>query len=134
MQRHLLAVFSVVCACGASAPAPAGLTVSAQVTGLLSQFPAGGAGLRTAVTQVVETDPTLVDELVFATRNASPNQKEDIGEGLAGAANYFAKCGAECSDVERSVHTAISLAASRGTPMALGSDPLQASRTRMISE
>jgi hypothetical protein len=101
MQRYLLAALAVVCACGASAPAPAGLTVSPQVTGLLLQFPAGGAGLRAAVAQLVETDPSVVDEVVFAARNASPSQKEAIGQGLAGAASYFAECGVGCGEVER---------------------------------
>jgi hypothetical protein len=77
------------------------------VTALLSQFPDGGPGLRAAVAQIIETDASLVDEVVFAARIASPSQKEDIGEGLAGAATYFAKCGAGCSDAERLVRTAM---------------------------
>jgi hypothetical protein len=85
MQRYPLAALAVV---GASVPAR--LAVSAQLTGLLSQFPAGG-GLRAAVAQLVEADPSLVDEVVFTGCNASPNQKEAIGRGLACAAGY---CGA----------------------------------------
>ena len=81
MQRYPLAALAVV---GASVPAR--LAVSAQLTGLLSQFPAGGDGLRAAVAQLVEADPSLVDEVVFAGCNASPSQKEAIGRGLAGAA------------------------------------------------
>ena len=81
MQRYPLAVV------GASVPAR--LAVSAQLTGLLSQFPAGADGLRAAVAQLVEADPSLVDEVVFAGCNASPSQKEAIGRGLAGTAGYF---------------------------------------------
>jgi hypothetical protein len=84
MQRYPLAALAVV---GASVPAR--LAVGAQLTGLLSQFPAGGDGLRAAVAQLVEADPSLVDEMVYAGCNASPSQKEAIGRGLAGAAGYF---------------------------------------------
>jgi hypothetical protein len=84
MQRYPLAALAVV---GASVPAPS--AVSAQLTGLLSQFPAGGDGLRAAVAQLVEADPSLVDEVVFAGCDASPSQKEAIGRGLAGTAGYF---------------------------------------------
>jgi hypothetical protein len=100
-MQNLLAALAIVCAYGALAPASAGLTVSSQVTGLLSQFPAGGDGLREAVAQLLETDPSLVDEVVFAARNASPSQKEAIGQGLAGAASYFAECGVGCGEVQR---------------------------------
>ena len=84
MQRYPLAALAVV---GASVPAR--LAVSAQLTGLLSQFPAGGDGLRAAVAQLVAADPSLVDEVVFAGCDASPSQKEAIGRGLAGTAGYF---------------------------------------------
>jgi hypothetical protein len=84
MQRYPLAALAVV---GASVPAR--LAASAQLTGLLSQFPAGGDGLRAAVAQLVEADPSLVDEVVYAGCKASPSQKEAIGRGLAGAAGYF---------------------------------------------
>ena len=104
MLRHLLAALTVA---GASAPAFAGLTVSPEVTGLLSQFPGGGADLRAAVAQLVETDPYLVDEVVFAARNATPSQREAIDAGLAGAASYFSMCGIGCSDVDRIVRMAI---------------------------
>jgi hypothetical protein len=79
MRRYMLAALAVVCACGASVPAPAGSftgtgqcagTVSPRATGLLSQFPAGGPGLRAAVAQLVEADPSLVEDVVFAARNA----------------------------------------------------------------
>jgi hypothetical protein len=106
MLRYLVAAIAVVSVCGKSAPAPAGLTVSPQVTGLLSQFPAGGTDLRAAVAELVETDPFLVDEVVFAARNATPSQREAIGGGLAAAASYFAICGNSCGDVERLVRVA----------------------------
>ena len=83
MQRYPLAVAAV------DTSVPARLAVSAQLTGLLSQFPAGGNGLQAAVAQLVEADPSLVDEVVFAGCNASPSQKEAIGRGLAGTAGYF---------------------------------------------
>ncbi len=103
MQRYLLAALAVICACGASAPAPAGSfnamgqfagAVSPQVTGLLSRYPAGGPGLRAAIARLLVTDSSLVDDVVFVARNASPGQKEAIGGGLADAASFFAKCGA----------------------------------------
>jgi hypothetical protein len=116
MQRYLLAAIAVVCACGASAPVLAGSftgtgqfigTVSAQVTVLLSQFPAGGPGLRAAVARLVETSPSLAADMAFAARDASPGQKDAIGGGLADAASYFAKCGSVCAEAEQLVRLAI---------------------------
>jgi hypothetical protein len=97
-MQNLLAALAIVCACGA--PASAGLTVSSQVTGLLSQFPAGDDGLRKAVAELLETDPSFVDEVVFAARNANPSQKEAIGRGLAGATSYSTECGVGCGETE----------------------------------
>jgi hypothetical protein len=119
MPRYLLAALAVVWVCGASVPAPAGSfnamgqfagTVSPQVTGLLSQYPAGGPGLRAAITRLLVTDSSLADDVVFAARNASPGQKEAIGGGLADAASFFAKCGAACGDAERRIRYAMSFA------------------------
>jgi hypothetical protein len=100
MQSRLLAALAVVWVCGASAPAVAGLTVSPQVTDLLSQFPAGGADLRIAVVQLVEADPSLSDEVAYAARTATPSQKAAIDGGLADAASCSAKCNTGRADVE----------------------------------
>jgi hypothetical protein len=118
MQRYLLAALAVVWACGAPALAPAGSfmatgqfagTVSPQVTGLLSQFPAGGPELRAAISRLVQTDPALADDAAFAARNASQGQKQAIGAGLADAASVFAKC-STCGVAGQRVRTAISSA------------------------
>jgi hypothetical protein len=82
MQSYPLAVAVV------DASVPARLAVSAQLTDLLSQFPAGGDGVRAAVAQLVKADTSRVDEVVFAGCNASPSQKEAIGRGLARTAGY----------------------------------------------
>jgi hypothetical protein len=81
-------------------------TVSPQVTNLLSQFPEGGPILCSAIAQLVEASPYLVDEVVFAARVASPGQKQAIGEGLADAALFFAKCGS-CGNEEARVRIAM---------------------------
>jgi hypothetical protein len=117
MQRYLLTALAVLCVCGA--PALAGSftatgqfagTVGPQVTALLSQFPAGGPGLRAAIAQLVEKDPSLADDAVFAARNGSRGQKEAVGGALADAASFFAKCGAGCSDAEQRVRNAMAFA------------------------
>jgi hypothetical protein len=117
MARHLVRVLTVLLACGA--PAHAGSftssgqfvgTVSPQVSALLSQFPAGGPGLRAAVAVLVESDSSLADDVAFAATTATTAQKEAIGGGLADAASFFAKCGASCRNSEQKVRQAISFA------------------------
>jgi hypothetical protein len=103
MQSYLLTALSVVCVCSASAPVVVGLTVNPQVTDLLSQFPAGGEDLRVAVVQSIETDPSLIDEVAFAARTATPSQKAAMDGGLASAASCLAKCDTGRADGEQRV-------------------------------
>jgi hypothetical protein len=67
--------------------------VDPRISALLAQFPQGGPALRAAIARAVEADPSLADVAVAMARNASPEQKQAIGAGLADAANYFAKIG-----------------------------------------
>jgi hypothetical protein len=119
LRKHLSAVLVVLLACGATAPARAGSftkggqfagTVSPRVSALLSQFPAGGPGLRAAVASLVEADSSLADDVAFVGNEATAAQKEAIGGGLADAAGFFAKCGSSCKDAEQKVRSAISFA------------------------
>jgi hypothetical protein len=119
MSRQLVGVLAAMLACGAAAPASAGSftsgghfvgSVSARVSGLLSQFAAGGPSLRAAVAALLETDSSLADDVAFAATTATTAQKEAIGAGLADAASFFAKCGDPCKDSERQVRSAISFA------------------------
>jgi hypothetical protein len=66
--------------------------VDARVTSLLSQFPAGGPSLRAAIAVLLESNPDLADDVAFAARNATREQKEAIGFGIADAARFFATC------------------------------------------
>jgi hypothetical protein len=119
MRKWLLAACALACVMGAEAPAVAQLindtpyagTVSPQVSALLAQFPSGGPALRAAIAQLVETTPSLADEVVLLARNANPAQKEAIGAGLADAANYYAKCGSDfCRGAESRIRIAMNFA------------------------
>ena len=85
-------------------------TVSAQVTSLLAQFPGGGPGLRASIAVLLETDPTLADDVVFASRAATLAQKQAIGMGVADAAAFFAKCSAAGTESCRAAEAALRLA------------------------
>lgn len=119
MRKHLLAACALACLVGAWAPAVAQLqngtpgagTVSGAISALLAQFPAGGPGLRAAIAQLVEANPSLAADAVLLAHNANPAQKEAIGAGLADAANYYAKCGSDfCRGAESSIRTAMNYA------------------------
>jgi hypothetical protein len=119
MSKHLVGVLAVLLACGPAPKAPAGSftrsgqfvgSVSPQVSTLLARFPAGGPGLRASVASLVETDPSLADDLAFAGTEATTAQKEAIGGGLADAAGFFARCGSSCKDAEQKIRSAISFA------------------------
>ena len=66
-------------------------TVSPQVTAVLALLP---AGLRAAVAFLLETNPTLADDVVFAARVLDAARKPPVGAGIADAANFFALCAA----------------------------------------
>jgi hypothetical protein len=85
-------------------------TVSAKVAALLSQFPDGGPALRATVARFVEAEPSLAGEMVSVSDTATAAQKEAIGGGLADAASFFAKCGAQCKYSEQQVCCAITFA------------------------
>jgi hypothetical protein len=119
LRKRLSVVLVVLLACGATVPAHAGSftkdgqfvgTVSPRVSALLSQFPAGGPGLRAAVASLVEADSSLADDATFIATKGTTAQKEAIGGGLADAASFFAKCGVSCKDAEQKVRSAISFA------------------------
>jgi hypothetical protein len=82
--------------------------VDARVTSLLSQFPAGGPSLRAAIAVLLESNPNLADDVVFAALNGTPGQKEAIGFGIADAARFFATCIAEtCRAAEAALRHAV---------------------------
>jgi hypothetical protein len=119
LRKHLSGVVVIALALGAPLSAPAQSpgqcarftgTVSAKVSALLSQFPAGGPALRAMVARLVEGDPALAAEVVSVSDNATAAQKEAIGGGLADAASFFAKCGAQCKYAEQQVRCATTFA------------------------
>ena len=82
--------------------------VDARVTAVLSQFPAGGPSLRAAIALLLESDPTLADDVVFAAREGTRAQNEAIGFGIADAARFFATCITEtCRAAEAALRYAI---------------------------
>jgi hypothetical protein len=116
MRRLMLAACALVCLVGASVPAPAGSfnpqgqfvgAVNPAITALLAQFPNGGPGLRAAIARLLEANPSLADDVVFAARKANPAQKQAMGEGLADATLYFGKCGSDfCRGAESRIRWA----------------------------
>jgi hypothetical protein len=119
MLKHLRGMCALLCLLGPPTLAfggyftPAGQfigTVNPAISTLLGQFPGGGPGLRAAIAQLLEADPSLADDAVFAARDVSPAQKEAVGAGLADAAGYFSKCGDGCKGAESAIRTAMTFA------------------------
>jgi hypothetical protein len=119
MQKRLSGVVALALAFGTPFSAPAQSpdtcarftgTVGAKVSALLSQFPDGGPDLRATVARLVEADPSLAGEVVSVAERATSAQKEAIGGGLADAASFFAKCGAQCRYAQQQVRCAIASA------------------------
>src|ERR1700686_4496738 len=90
MRTLLLSICAALCLSGAPGLVTAGTfnaqgqfvaTVSPQVTALLAQYPNGGPGLVAAIALLLEADPLLADDVVFAARNGTPAQKRAIGAG-----------------------------------------------------
>lgn len=117
MRKYLIAAWALACILGAPCSAPAGVfneqgqfvgTVSPQITALLAQFPNGGPGLRAAIAQAVEINPSLAADAVFAAQSANPSQKEAVGSGLADAATFFGRTGATSS--QQQVQAALTFA------------------------
>jgi hypothetical protein len=76
-------------------------SVSPVVVATIAQFPAGGPGLRAAIALLLETNPTLADDVVLATRGLTTAQRDAIGAGIADAARFFAICSATSTDTCR---------------------------------
>jgi hypothetical protein len=100
MRKLLLIIGTVVgllapCVAGAGQFNPQGQfvgRVDERVISLLAQFPQGGPSLRAAIALLLESDPNLADDVVFAALNGTPDQKQAIGLGIADAARFFATC------------------------------------------
>jgi len=117
MRKYLLAVCVVACILGVSPPAPAESfdaqdrtvgTVSLEITALLTEFPAGGPWLRTAIARAVEANPSLTADAIFVASTANTCQGQAIRLGLADAANSFANIGsASARSAERRIRTAL---------------------------
>ena len=117
-MRKLLLVMSCL-ATGLLAPTSAGAgtfnpqgqfagEVDARVSSLLAQFPNGGPGLRAAIALLLEFEPGLADDVVFAANSGTPGQKQAIGLGIADAAHYFATCvSALCQIAEATLRQAL---------------------------
>jgi hypothetical protein len=117
VRKHLSGVVAFALAFGAplsvAAQSPdkcARFAVSAKVADLLSQFPAGGPDLRATVARLVEAEPSLAGEVASVSDSATAAQKEAIGAGLADAASFFAKCGAQCKYAEQQVRNVVACA------------------------
>jgi hypothetical protein len=120
MRKYLLAACAVACLAGVPAPAPAGSfdaqgqfvgAINPAVLAILAQYPAGGPGLRAAIARLLEANPGLADDVVFAARKANPAQKLAIGAGLADATLYFFKCGSDgCKASESMIRWAVRFA------------------------
>ena len=104
MRKYLLAACAIACLAGVPATAPAGAfnpqgqfvgVINPAVRALIAQFPTGGPGLRAAIARLLEANPFLADDVVAAARRANPEQKLAIGEGMADATLYFAKCASD---------------------------------------
>ncbi len=80
-----------------------------RLTSLLAQFPAGGPPLRAAMAALLESDPSLADDAVFAALNGTPEQKQAIGSGVADAARFFDAC-ATCQAAGASLRHAMTFA------------------------
>ncbi|HEY1796199.1 MAG TPA: hypothetical protein VGG57_08765 [Stellaceae bacterium] len=104
MQKSFIAAVAVVLAVifggPAWSPVPSaaaqGVTaINPQVAALLSQYPAGGPGLRAAVARLVEAQPDLAAAVVAAAAHATPEQQSAIGAGLGDAYAFFLKIGSD---------------------------------------
>jgi hypothetical protein len=118
VRRYLLVAWIAMAALGAPALAPAEClaTGNPQVIALLREFPAGGPGLRAAVTRLLGVSPSLADDVAFAARGANRSQKEAIGAGMADASLYFRNCNTEtCERSERRIRTALATCADTDT-------------------
>jgi hypothetical protein len=104
MRKYLLAACAIACLAGVPAPVSAGSfngagqfvgAVNPAVIAVMAQFPNGGPGLRAAIARMLEVNPALADDVVEAALKGNPAQKEAMGEGMADATLYFAKCGTD---------------------------------------
>jgi len=68
-------------------------TISSAIAALLREFPAGGPWLRAAVARLVKADPALAPDAVLIAGIANACQAQAILQGLADAADAFAKVG-----------------------------------------
>lgn len=94
MRNYWFAALVVIAMLGAPVPAPAQTNSgTAQITALLAQYPDGGPALRAAVARLVESDPSLAQDVVALSRSADPRQQHALGEALGDAASYFADLG-----------------------------------------
>jgi hypothetical protein len=120
MRKLVLTACALACVLGLPAAACAGSfgpqgqfvgTVSPSATALIAQFRDGGPGLRAAIARLLEVTPSLADDVVFAARRANRAQRLAIGQGLADATLYFAKCGSDaCRRAELQIRWAVDFA------------------------
>jgi hypothetical protein len=120
MRKYLLAACAIACLVGVPAPVSAGSfngagqfvgAVNPAVIAIMAAFPNGGPGLRAAIARMLEVNPALADDVVQAASKGSPAQKEAMGEGMADATLYFAKCGTDaCRGFEGMIRWAMRFA------------------------
>jgi hypothetical protein len=120
MRKYLLAACAIACLVGVPAPVSAGSfngagqfvgAVNPAVIAIMAQFPSGGPGLRAAIARMLEVNPSLADDVVYAAHRGNRAQKEAMGEGLADATLYFAKCGSDsCRGLEAQIRWAVRFA------------------------
>jgi hypothetical protein len=102
MRKTLLAFSALVFVAAGSLAAHAGSfngmgqfvgTVNNQVTATISRYPSGGPALSAAIALLLEQDPRLADDVVYASRGLNNlQQQRAIGAGLAQAKRFFALC------------------------------------------
>jgi hypothetical protein len=126
MRKYLLAACTVASVLGVSLPASAqsvdggGRSVSVvhpEIAALLTQFPAGGPWLRTAIARAVQSNPSLTQHVLFAIGTCSACQGQSIRLGLADAADALKRGG---SDSARSAESAIRTALGSGDHGSVG--------------
>ncbi len=120
MRKLLLIICTATCMLALPSAAGAGAftaqgqfvgRVDPRVTSLLAQFPDGGPALRAAIALLLQSDPRLADDVVFAATRATPAQRQAIGLGIADAARFFSVCAGvpteTCRAAEASLRQAI---------------------------
>jgi len=72
-------------------------SINPKVVAVLDAFPGGGQGLREAIAGMVETEPSLTNDVVLAANIANSYQWQAIRLGLGDAVNFFTAIGSSAA-------------------------------------